>query len=316
MIIRTPALLISDIWFLRPLRSMAEPLGPALDAVLDSFDSRVTALKSLVDLRGLSSSTSASTLEAAELQIAALEADVAAARGAIVSESALLAEVAELQRRAVRTTAELTSMSSRLPKLLPGDVAGQQPVPIDVSDSSRPPLAPLGGETASANHAGPSALPAPTASSSSSREAGGAASGRSTGGGSRRPPPPPLALVTEAELSTAPQYMRSRLDISKVNAALTDVQKLVASKYSLLCLTAAEVRKLPDADRRRHAALKAAEGGEATRGTYFFSEEDVKNLQTIKADATGKNLIAVLRHVGRLKEFKLGGQRCWRLEAR
>ena len=73
------------------------------------------------------------------------------------------------------------------------------------------------------------------------------------------------------------------------------------------------MRQLPDAERRRHTALKAAEGGDATKGLYFFSEEDLKGMQTIRAGADGKNLLAILRHVGRLKEFKLDGRRCWQI---
>lgn len=49
------------------------------------------------------------------------------------------------------------------------------------------------------------------------------------------------------------------------------------------------------------------------RGSFFFSEEDIKALSSIRADASGKNILAVLRHVGRLKEFKHSGLRCWRV---
>ena len=52
--------------------------------------------------------------------------------------------------------------------------------------------------------------------------------------------------------------------------------------------------------------------GDATRGLFFFSEEDLKAVASIKNDASGQNLLAVLRHVGRLKEFKVNsGLRGW-----
>ena len=47
----------------------------------------------------------------------------------------------------------------------------------------------------------------------------------------------------------------------------------------------------------------------------FFDENDLASLTHIRNDATGKGLLAVLRHVGRLKEFKhkSTGLRCWRV---
>ena len=52
---------------------------------------------------------------------------------------------------------------------------------------------------------------------------------------------------------------------------------------------------------------------EQTKGLFFFSESDIKNNAVLKQDATGKNILAVLRHCGRLKEFKHMGLRCWRV---
>ena len=98
------------------------------------------------------------------------------------------------------------------------------------------------------------------------------------------------------------------------NTAYMELHKLCAAKYVLLSTPSASVRSLPDGDRKRHAAFKALEG-EATKGVYFVSEEDLKQTSHIRNDATGKNLLAVLRHVGRLKEFKhSGGLRCYQVK--
>ena len=43
--------------------------------------------------------------------------------------------------------------------------------------------------------------------------------------------------------------------------------------------------------------------------------QDLRAFTAIKPDASGKNILAVLRHVGRLKEVKLGGMRCWQARA-
>ena len=296
---------------------MSATLGESLTSVLSSFELRASALRSLLELRTLGPDAFPS-LERTELLLTALEGDVSSVRGAIVSESGLLTEATALMKRATHCTAQLTSISASLP-LLPGDMDD-----TSSSAASRPPLQELGYEAATVNSsaaAPPPPVPAqqPTAAPTPSSRLPAAApktpGQRSSRPASARAPPPSMALVTEAELEGAPSYMRSRLDVSKVNQALMEIQKVLVSKYSLLHATAASVRALPEAERKRLAGYKALEG-DATKGLFFFSEDDLKlGVPSIKNDATGKNLIAVLRHVGRFKEFKHGGLRCYHTTA-
>lgn len=41
--------------------------------------------------------------------------------------------------------------------------------------------------------------------------------------------------------------------------------------------------------------------------SHFFVEADIRHLQNIKADASGKAILGVLRAVGRLREVRSGG---------
>ena len=108
--------------------------------------------------------------------------------------------------------------------------------------------------------------------------------------------------------------MRARLDVAKINAAAAELSRLLATKYALLATTSTAKAGLGEAERKRLLAYKALEGDAGTpRGIFFFAEDDLKGLYTIRHDASGKNTFAILRHVGRLKEFKLQGQRCWHL---
>lgn len=275
-------------------------VGAALDSVLGAFEGRAQTLRALLSLRGLGADASAlNSLEAVELQVSALEGDLAAVRDDVVATSSMLKEAALLTQRAERSKAALLHMqtqtnTSRL--LLPGDVAGAK----GGGGSNRAPLSQIGDNAALSLDDQPPPPPPPMSAPAQSMPRGA------------RPLPPPLALVTDAELASAPSYMKSRLDVPKVNAALNEVNTVLAAKYRLLCLPMSSVRQLSETDRRRHAALKAAEGTEG-KGLYFFSEEELKAMQTIKPGADGKNLLAVLRHVGRLKETKIEGQRCWQI---
>jgi hypothetical protein len=274
----------------------AERVGSSLAAVLASFEERTAHLRATLPLRSLTPEIPG--LERADFLITALEADVAAARAAVSAEAALLSEAAALERRAAASAAVISSLKTSLPDglHLPGDAAARPPLHElgAASNSGAPPPPP------------PPPPPAPPAATAT------AARDRSARPASARAPPPQMALLTAAELESAPSYMRSRLDVSKVNAALVEVQKTLQSKYALLHQPAAAVRALPDAERKRHAAYRALEG-EATKGMFFLSEDDLKsaNAQRNWNDASGKNILAVLRHVGRLKEFKHGGLRCW-----
>ena len=311
-----------------------DKIGASLASVLSSFDERTASLRSMLSLRGLGPEAF-STLERLELQLTALEGDVAAARGAIMCESSLLAEAAELQRRASASTTAIAQMTANLPELLPGD--------RDVSDgwpatttTVRPPLSEIRAETAAVNPP-PPPPPACAAAASTSANSSRASTIPRPTAASKHAPPPQLALVTDSELASAPSYMRSldaprcvntrrahvhttshsttslhQLSLLTQVGCLMEVQKVLTSKYTLLHAPAASIRSMPDAERKHHAGYKALEPADGSmKGIYFVTEEDLKASSSIKNDASGKNVLAVLRHVGRLKEFKHGGMRCW-----
>ena len=275
----------------------SEQLGAGLASVLGSLDERVAALRELLAIRGGASSQH--TLQQAEAQICSLETEVAMARGVIVREAALLDEARQLQRCDCHITNQVTSLMARLPPHLPGDAElGERAVPPP--PIGREPLASIASREASSNSS--------TSNISSTKQA----AARAAQPGRSRRVPPKMELVTESELLSAPAYMRSRLDVVKLNGALSELQRTVERKYELLGRPPSAVRALSEPERKRHTALKALET-EETRGSFFVSEDDLKESGSIKADASGKNLLAVLRHVGRLREFKHGGIRCWKL---
>jgi hypothetical protein len=256
--------------------SNANALGEGLREIFSDFDARVTDLKALLELRGLSHSEK-STLNTAELQLCALEQEVAEARAALAHEAEQLQAAQLLQQEANATQARLAHIAAHLPDALPGQREEQPPPP--------PPREPFGEIV-------------------SSRPASGATSARR---GAKKPPS--LPPVTVSELKTAPAYMKARLSVEQVNSALLEVQKTLDSKYALLGLPPSQLRGLSEPDRRRHAAYKVLEGEAELRGAFFVSDEDLKGTAAGKGDATSKNLLGVLRHVGRLKEIKHGGQR-------
>ena len=65
-----------------------------------------------------------------------------------------------------------------------------------------------------------------------------------------------LAYVREEELASAPQYMRSRLGVEKLNSAVGEIQRMLNEKYALLSTPPSQLRALSEAGRKQHAGYK------------------------------------------------------------
>ena len=284
----------------RPLGHASLSLSPLMPAdvfaVLTGLVDRAAALKDLASLKQLGPEREAD-LEVIALQVQDLEAKVAAQRAEVAQQTKALRELRTLKDEAMQTGIRLLAVQAAVPAHLPGEQSSRGETPQHAV-ARREPL----GELSLA--AAPPAPPQPEAS-------GGGATHRR--GGKLLPRQPPvLAYVKEDELASAPQYMRSRLGVEKLNSAVGEIQRMLNEKYALLSTPPSQLRALSEAGRKQHASYKEAES-EQTKGLFFLSEADLKTSHQLKQDATGKNILAVLRHVGRLREFKpVGAQhRCW-----
>ncbi|KAL6067840.1 Spindle and kinetochore-associated protein 1 [Balamuthia mandrillaris] len=111
---------------------------------------------------------------------------------------------------------------------------------------------------------------------------------------------PTISHITKEELDATPKYMKGRATVAKINAAIDDIQALVAKKYRLLSMPANKVgsRNLKKyqgfVDLQRQCTDK--------EDNIFFTEEDLREAANLRLDTTGKSILAVLRHLGRLKE--------------
>ena len=60
----------------------------------------------------------------------------------------------------------------------------------------------------------------------------------------------------------------------------------------------------------RHALLHACiQGKEGIRGHFWFTEVELRNGAALRPDKTGKGLLMMLRHLGRLSEVRARGVR-------
>lgn len=118
------------------------------------------------------------------------------------------------------------------------------------------------------------------------------------------------------EFETIPKYMRGRLTQDRINGGVELINRAAREKYAFLAQNPA--RLAPEL-RQKYYDLRDMEV-EETAGKYFVTETDMKstlgtmtkgNASTtgviFKFDSTGRAILAIMRHLGRIKEVRGGG---------
>eukprot|EP01012_Entosiphon_sulcatum_P015118 TRINITY_DN20138_c0_g1_i1.p1 TRINITY_DN20138_c0_g1~~TRINITY_DN20138_c0_g1_i1.p1 ORF type:complete len:325 (-),score=63.47 TRINITY_DN20138_c0_g1_i1:139-1113(-) len=114
--------------------------------------------------------------------------------------------------------------------------------------------------------------------------------------------PPMLRYVTSEELAKV-AYVGSRLTVQKANAAIEELNELVAAKYKLLAIPYAKLTPRQLQQVKVYRELETPE----TKAVCFFVDGDLRTAKHCKMDASGKALLTVLRQLGRLREVRGGG---------
>lgn len=99
--------------------------------------------------------------------------------------------------------------------------------------------------------------------------------------------------------------MKGRLTLEKINAAINDMAAYAESNAQLI---AAPKKKLAENLWEKALELRDIATTEAVKGKHFFVESDIKG-PALKLDNTGKAILTVLRHLGRISEARIGNKR-------
>ncbi|KAG7025411.1 Spindle and kinetochore-associated protein 1-like protein [Cucurbita argyrosperma subsp. argyrosperma] len=143
---------------------------------------------------------------------------------------------------------------------------------------------------------------------------------------------PPLWYITTDELNSLSSYMKGRLTVDKVNAAINDMATYAEANAQLIVVPKKKLaenqwekaltahKKLSNNLQHWHVSFCLCVKGtkaeelrdiattEAVKGKYFFLETDMRG-PSLKLDNTGKAILTVLRHLGRISETRIGHQR-------
>ncbi|CAK9227604.1 unnamed protein product [Sphagnum jensenii] len=117
--------------------------------------------------------------------------------------------------------------------------------------------------------------------------------------------PPPRWYINVDELSSLSSYMRGRLTLEKLNSAIDEMATFALANARLL---AAPRKKLGEDLAEKVLELRDIAALQSVKGKHFFLETDMRG-PTLKLDNTGKAILTVFRHLGRINEFRTGRQR-------
>ncbi|GMN44692.1 hypothetical protein TIFTF001_013890 [Ficus carica] len=116
--------------------------------------------------------------------------------------------------------------------------------------------------------------------------------------------PPPLWFITDVELDSVSSYMKGRLTLEKINAAINDMAAYAEANAQLI---AAPKKKLAENLWEKALELRDIAMTEAVKGKHFFIESDIKG-PALKLDNTGKAILTPWNYGrGRWVQFGVGG---------
>ena len=118
---------------------------------------------------------------------------------------------------------------------------------------------------------------------------------------------PLISQLFESELLALPSYLKGRLTCTKINSFIDDLNRILKEKYTVLLKS--NPSKLAGDLRQRFFEWRGDEN-EETRGRFFVTEADLKaknGLDGFKFDQVGRNILKILRQVGKIKEVRSVG---------
>ncbi|KAF8700810.1 hypothetical protein HU200_034170 [Digitaria exilis] len=257
-----------------------------LEVVAAAFKSRVAELQDLVLARSMFPATALPDLASVDASVTAMESQVQDIRRHLQEELDAIPKAKKLIQRSLKQQEKLQHMLANLPSGMREDVftphleqssSRMQPECFNFSSSVPERELKIKEEPVAAPKKG-------------------------------RTPAPRWYISTE-ELDSLSSYMRGRLTLEKVNIAINEVASYADINAHLVTCPK---KKLSEEMWDKALELRDIAATEAVKGKPFFLEVDIKG-PGLKLDHTGKAILTVLRHLGRIHETRIGPHRVFLL---
>ncbi|KAK9051564.1 hypothetical protein SSX86_028191 [Deinandra increscens subsp. villosa] len=256
--------------------------GLSLDSLVSSFNARIAELQDLVVARNMYPASSVIDLSAVDVTLKAMELQLQQIKDRLREETLAIPKAKKLIQASLQQQQKLQNMAAYAPSYLPGreKVRDQDNDQCSVIEEPARQDHSFGIQESKEE-----ALPLPK---------------EKKGRGSA-----PLWYITASELDSLSSYMRGRLTLDKINAAISDMAAYAEANAQLM---KAPRKKLTESTLEKALEIREIGMTEGVKGKHFFLEADVKG-PTLKLDNTGKAIFTVLRHLGRLSESRIGHHR-------
>jgi len=110
-----------------------------------------------------------------------------------------------------------------------------------------------------------------------------------------------VTCLTLQEFSSIPKYMKGRATYDTLNTAVEELNAAIKDKYTFIGKNFANIKDL--SQKKRYKVLKSQETKD-TKGLYFVTSDDLKKTTVLKSEQNRRNLLTILRHVGKLREVR------------
>ncbi|KAI9208449.1 uncharacterized protein BJ171DRAFT_595608 [Polychytrium aggregatum] len=275
-----------------------------MDDLLNSFCTRINELKQLSLLRTPEPLVPTGSIRSSQTQLSLLMAEL---EKNIEATFVLLTEEKRLlQTEGLRMLQELDDqnlvlehMLANMPRHLPAAPAA----PTISARSTLPRMASAPQLRFAIDHMGPSGTSSgqdePTSPDQDKASSAQAVKKTSKG-------PPQLPPITVAEFQGIPKYVVNRFTRDKLNDAITEFNKAIIEKQTMVRLPQGQMTKEQRDRFWEHKQLVTEE----LKGKVFLTEKDLRENWSgcgFRLDPLGRSLLASLRHLGYVKEVRGGG---------
>ncbi|XP_078148383.1 spindle/kinetochore-associated-like protein [Carex rostrata] len=270
----------------------AKETGASLDALVASFNSRIMELQELVIARNMYAPTSVPDLASVDTTLNAMESQIDAIKNRLYEERHAIPKAKKLIEHSEKQQRKLEHMLTHVPLGMQESTSLTDPYHSskfdDVLDSTSTPgvykLNIQASESKSRIKEDPTARP----------------KFEKRGKG-----PAPRWYVSPEELDSVSSYMRGRLTLEKINIAINELATYADSNRHLIFCSKT---KVPENMWEKVLELRDIGVTDQVKGKHFFLESDIKG-PGLKLDNTGKAILTVLRHLGRIQETRIGPHR-------
>ncbi|KAK1424949.1 hypothetical protein QVD17_20290 [Tagetes erecta] len=256
--------------------------GLSLDTLVSSFNTRIAELQDLVVARNMYPASSVTDLSAVDATLKAMELQLQQIKDRLREETLAIPKAKKLIQASLQQQKKLQNMSAYVPSYFP-----EREKVIDQDSNQCSVMEEPARHAHTFGIQEPKEEPLPPPKEKKGRGA------------------PPLWYITSTELDSLSSYMRGRLTLDKINAAINDMAAYAEANSQLMT---APRKKLTESALEKALEIREIGMTEGVKGKHFFLETDVKG-PTLKLDNTGKAIFTVLRHLGRLSESRIGHHR-------